>query len=424
MNAESTAKALGYLQVIATECNLSKDLRERLKARLVAGDLAVTAGLLSFAETKDAADCLETLQMALRSPSRVSDATPMESLSRDMSGRSQRSYPGDSGVSTVFFAPEMRKVAEDAVAQSQGHLVLGEINWARFDTTNGWPNLFIPNASDLQFHDVMFICCFHSPLVVFEQLSALYALARYGARSLKIVVPFFPTGTMERIDRVGEVATAATLASILSIVPHCLSGPAQLVFFDIHALQEQFYFTDNVIVQLKNCTHLLKQRLREIQAKTYEKVVICFPDDGAYKRFHTNFPGFEIVVCQKIRQGKERIVSIRDGKEFLTKGVHVIIVDDLVKSGGTLIECAKVILTEGASFVSCYVTHAVFPNGEWTRFWHKSDPVVKFSNFWITDSVPPVAEQAKQHTPFEVLSVATLIPYLRRDYWADFKAFD
>jgi phosphoribosylpyrophosphate synthetase len=66
---------------------------------------------------------------------------------------------------------------------------------------------------------VLFLASFHTPDVVFEQLSALYALARYGARSLRVVVPFFATGTMERVDRVGEVATAATLARLVRASP-------------------------------------------------------------------------------------------------------------------------------------------------------------------------------------------------------------
>jgi phosphoribosylpyrophosphate synthetase len=93
------------------------------------------------------------------------------------------------------------------------------------------------------------------------------------------------------------------------VIPHCAGGPVQLVFFDIHALQEQFYFTDNVIVQLKSCVRLLRNRLSLL---TGERVVIVFPDDGAFKRFHSKFPGLQIVVCHKIRgEGDTRIVDIR-----------------------------------------------------------------------------------------------------------------
>ena len=42
------------------------------------------------------------------------------------------------------------------------------------------------------------------------------------------------------------------------------------------------------------------------------------------------------MVCAKVREGDKRIVRLKEGNP---KGCHVVIVDDLVQSGGTLIEC-------------------------------------------------------------------------------------
>jgi hypothetical protein len=47
---------------------------------------------------------------------------------------------------------------------------------------------------------------------------------------------------MERIDEEGQVATAFTLATMLSAIPLAFYGPCKLLIFDIHALQERFYF--------------------------------------------------------------------------------------------------------------------------------------------------------------------------------------
>ena len=46
---------------------------------------------------------------------------------------------------------------------------------------------------------------FHNPAVVFEQLSFMYSLPRYLVRSFRLILPFFPTSTMEKIDREGQV---------------------------------------------------------------------------------------------------------------------------------------------------------------------------------------------------------------------------
>lgn len=51
------------------------------------------------------------------------------------------------------------------------------------------------------------------------------------------------------------------------------------------------------------------------------------------------------VVCTKVRDGNKRIVRLKEGEP---KGRHVVIVDDLVQSGGTLIECHALLASLGA----------------------------------------------------------------------------
>ena len=49
---------------------------------------------------------------------------------------------------------------------------------------------------------------FHNTEVIFEQLSIMYTLPRYLVNSLTVLMPYFPTGTMERVDEEGQIATA------------------------------------------------------------------------------------------------------------------------------------------------------------------------------------------------------------------------
>jgi hypothetical protein len=64
----------------------------------------------------------------------------------------------------------------------------------------------------------------------------IYALPAYGAKKLTVVVPWYPTGTMERIDEIGQVPTGASLAKMLSATPLAATGPVLFVILDIHAL--------------------------------------------------------------------------------------------------------------------------------------------------------------------------------------------
>ena len=89
------------------------------------------------------------------------------------------------------------------------------------------------------------------------------------------------------------------------------------------------------------------------------------PDDGAAKRFKDLFtdelealPGLTIVICGKVRDGDRRIVRVQDGDP---RDQNVVIVDDLVQTGGTLYECGVALRALGARSVSAFVAHGVFP---------------------------------------------------------------
>ena len=109
---------------------------------------------------------------------------------------------------------------------------------------------------------------------------------------------------MERVSRLGEVATANSLARVLSTIPNCSKGPAQICIFDIHALQNQFYFKDTVLIRLGTCVNLLLDRIATLPDR--ENVNIAFPDDGAAKRFSDMFTDYKnIIICHKVSEREQ-----------------------------------------------------------------------------------------------------------------------
>lgn len=299
----------------------------------------------------------------------------------------------------LFYCMESEDLARK-VAEQSPLIQLQSINWRSFD--DGFPNLFINNAQYIRGQHVAFLASFSSPAVIFEQLSVIFALPRLFVASFTLVLPFFPTGSFERMEEEGDVATAFTMARILSNIPISRGGPTSLVIYDIHALQERFYFSDHVLPLFETGIPLLKQRLHQLPDT--DNVVVAFPDDGAWKRFHKQLDHFPMVVCAKVREGDKRIVRLKEGNPA---GCHVVIVDDLVQSGGTLIECQKVLAAHGASKVSAYVTHSVFPKRSWEQFIHKNDGSEKaFTYFWTTDSCPLTVKAIGNRAPFEILSLA------------------
>ncbi|KAI9111417.1 hypothetical protein K1719_017107 [Acacia pycnantha] len=253
---------------------------------------------------------------------------------------------------SLFYCDETKSLAQKIAAEFDA-IELRNIDWGKFP--DGFPNIFIPNAQGIRGQHVAFLASFSSPAVIFEQIPVIYALPKLFIASFTLVLPFFPTGTSERMEDEGDVATAFTLARLLSNIPISRGGPTSLVTFDIHALQERFYFGDNILPCFESGIPLLKRRLQELPDS--DNISIAFPDDGAWKRFHKQLQHFPMIVCAKVREGDHRIVRIKEGDP---KGRHVVIVDDLVQSGGTLIECQKVLAAHGAKKISAYVTHGIF----------------------------------------------------------------
>lgn len=300
----------------------------------------------------------------------------------------------------LFYCIESEELARK-IASVSDSIQLQSINWRSFD--DGFPNLFINNAQDIRGRHVAFLASFSSPCVIFEQLSIIFALPRLFVASFTLVLPFFPTGSFERMEEEGDVATAFTMARILSNIPISRGGPTSLVIYDIHALQERFYFGDHVLPCFETGIPLLKQRLHQLPDA--DNISIAFPDDGAWKRFYKQLQHFPMVVCTKVREGDKRIVRLKEGT---VAGRHVVIVDDLVQSGGTLIECQKVLAAHGAAKVSAYVTHGVFPKQSFEQFMHKNEEGSEkaFAHFWITDSCPRTAKAIENRAPFEIISLA------------------
>jgi phosphoribosylpyrophosphate synthetase len=208
---------------------------------------------------------------------------------------------------------------------------------------------------------------------------------------------------MERVVREGQVATAATFAHMFSSLPSC-GRPTRLMVYDLHTLQNRFYLHGNAVASLQTAIPILKRRLMESDINC-----VAFPDDGAAKRFASFFEDMdlEVIICGKTRgEGELRSVTIQDGD---AEGRHIVIVDDLVQTGGTLFETGKVLKEAGALTVNAFVSHAVFPNQSWRRFTTGGDRCC-FDKFWVTNSIPTVTN----HLPvedgvFEVLDLMDLI---------------
>ena len=138
---------------------------------------------------------------------------------------------------------------------------------------DGNPNFIIPNLHDMHGKDIIYVADWSTPAARYHDMCVLWPLAEVRPRELTIIIPFMPTATMERESHEGEVATANIDAKMLSALP----GHNTIELYDLHTLQNQFFFHDSAIL-MKSCMPQF--------AKIFDpSSVIVFPDDGAAKRF-------------------------------------------------------------------------------------------------------------------------------------------
>lgn len=72
--------------------------------------------------------------------------------------------------------------------------------------------------------------------------------------------------------------------------------------------------------RLESAIPLLLTTLEQLPDKN--NIAVAFPDDGAFKRFHAFFPDYHTITCVKIRDGKSRIVKVKDGKYCSRNSSH------------------------------------------------------------------------------------------------------
>jgi phosphoribosylpyrophosphate synthetase len=185
------------------------------------------------------------------------------------------------------------------------------IHWNKFP--DGTDNIHIEgfHPENLIYgENVIFFASFHNNDITLSQFSVLIVLLQSFIQSLTVVLPFYPVGTNERVEVEGIVATANTYSILFSSLPS-IGKPIRLMIYDIHALQNRFYFHGTTIPSLHTAMPLL---LRKIQTTNIGAVV--FPDEGASKRFGKYFSqhsNLQRIVCGKVRDGNQRIVTVQDG---------------------------------------------------------------------------------------------------------------
>jgi ribose-phosphate pyrophosphokinase len=191
------------------------------------------------------------------------------------------------------------------------------------------------------------------------------AISRAGARTLSIVMPYFGYSTMERAVKQGEVVTAKTRARLVSAIPTC-EGGTRIFLFDLHTDGIEFYFGDtHVTHHLYGAPLVTGVVTRVADGRPY---VLGATDAGRAKWVESLAKqlGCEPAFVYKRRDPTSGSLTVT-GVNADVGGRVVVIYDDMIRTGSSLLQAAKAYREAGAVEVHAVASHLVLPENSLER---------------------------------------------------------
>jgi ribose-phosphate pyrophosphokinase len=182
-----------------------------------------------------------------------------------------------------------------------------------------------------------------------ELLLMIDAAKRASAKEIIAVVPYFGMARQDRKDKPRVPIGAKLAANLISS-----AGATRIMTIDLHADQIQGFF-EVPVDHLFGSTVFMKY----IESLNLQNLTIASPDVGGSKRAnaYAKYLKAEMVICYKKRLIANQIEEMRIIGSV--EGRDIILVDDMIDTGGTLVKAAKIMKESGANSVRAICTHPV-----------------------------------------------------------------
>lgn len=228
----------------------------------------------------------------------------------------------------------------------------------------------------------VFLVCstFPSADNLMELLLMIDAAKRASARHITAVIPYFGWARQDRKDKPRVPIGAKLVAKLLES-----AGATRIMTMDLHADQIQGFFE-------KPVDHLYASTifLPYVKSLGLDKLTIASPDMGGSKRAYaySKFLNSDVVICYKQRKK----ANVIDTMELIgnVEGRNVILVDDMIDTGGTLAKAADMMLEKGALSVRAICTHAILSGDAYEKI--ENSAILELI---VTDSIPLKRESSK-----------------------------
>jgi ribose-phosphate pyrophosphokinase len=224
-----------------------------------------------------------------------------------------------------------------------------------------------------------------------ELLMLIDAAKRASARRITAVIPYFGYARQDRKDQPRVAITAKLVANLLM---H--AGAHRVITMDLHTPQLQGFFD----IPLDHL-YASSVSVEVLKGLGMTNLAVASPDVGGVKTaraFAKMLGDADLVVVDKRRpqHNVAEVVNIIGD----VRDKNVIMVDDLIDTGSTFVQCAEALRNAGAKTIVGFCTHPVF-SGNAVEKIATSEAL---SKLYVTDTIP----LTQQHPKIEVISVAGL----------------
>jgi ribose-phosphate pyrophosphokinase len=256
-------------------------------------------------------------------------------------------------------------------------------------------NIFVRIQENVRSRDVFLVQPLCSPVntSIVELLIMIDAFRRASAGRITAVVPYYAYGRSDKKDQPRVPITARLLANLIET-----AGADRVLTLDLHAGQIQGFFN----IPLDELTALYTLS-RYFQERDLSQAAVLATDVGDAKRAR-NFArllGTSLAIVDKERIGNQERVEAQNliGN---VEGKHVLIVDDEIDTGGTIMGAAKIALEHGAQSVTAACVHPILSGNAVTRICDSD-----IAELVVTDTIP--MPPTKLHPKLKILSIAPLL---------------
>ena len=225
--------------------------------------------------------------------------------------------------------------------------------------------------------------------ILLELLLMIDAAKRASAKQIIAVVPYFGMARQDRKDKPRVPIGAKLIANLISS-----AGATRIMTMDLHADQIQGFFEVPV-------DHLFASTIfiPYIKSLKLDNLVIASPDIGGSKRanVYAKHLNCEMVICYKKRKKANVIDSMKIIGDIKNK--NVILIDDMMDTGGTICKASEMMIGSGAKSVRAICTHAILSGNA-----HENIANSSLNELVVTNSLP----LQKINKKIKVLDVSNL----------------